>query len=88
MTTCSEIRDGFCASLSNGRPRCPAGTCFLDDSEPLEPPDLEAVICERCDRGEHGECAEHWASWCDCECNPCTHPPDLTATPPPADLKA
>lgn len=35
LTSCAEIRPRFCASLSNGRGRCPKGTCFLDDT--LEP---------------------------------------------------
>lgn len=29
----------------------------------------EAVICESCQAGDHGRCAERWCSWCDCPCN-------------------
>jgi uncharacterized protein YrrD len=28
---CWEIRDGFCADLTNGRKRCAKGTCFVRD---------------------------------------------------------
>jgi hypothetical protein len=40
LTSCEEIRYRFCASLSNGRGRCPKGTCFLDDTLEPVPPDV------------------------------------------------
>lgn len=32
--SCREISERFCASLANGHPRCPKGTCANDEPEP------------------------------------------------------